>query len=690
MKPWVEKLLLAVSFILWIFCFWNFFAQRLPLFADAISYRDHILFYTDSLSKGVFPLWDPTWFYGAPNEFFLRRMGEVNPFFFLIILLKWAGVSSAAAYLVFIGLYYFLAALGVYLIARLLFTDRLVAFAAYILFLFSSWGSEIFYNYIIIIFVPIIWSFFFLLCFGRKPQRSSLLGLSLCLGLIATTYIPFFFVIILTVFTFFFIFFYPRSLADFFKKSLSFFAKHKFFSFICAAFLLISCIPGLAFYKESKSGGFVLPGRHFGNASASSAVTVGAQATESGDLVSHGYFDRLFDDQAHLDMGDIFIPYVFFLVLLISIPARINKLIYFLLFNILMLFLITITTASRINAFLYGHLFFLKFIRQIYYLFWLGILPMAILLSAAALKPLLEAISASSRKAAWLAVIITAHLAFAGFLLTRQGVLAGAWAAMALSLVFFIVYWRWGNRASRLALCLLLAAVFIQSAQVYAQMDKKLFAGLQEQFEYQKAHISQKPSKMELYYATHWFSALVDFMDPASLHTYLEHRFILYDNVFPYEENMPFFKTFDVTAAAGGNVAYLPKFESTAKDWQSKPGVLPEADIHPLKSGKLLLVHADANTWRLKARLPYRQFLVINDNYDTRWHATINGRPAHLYRANVAFKGLWLPAGQSDILLRFADPWNYVFRWALIVIFAAVFLSLLALLTREKPCLDGT
>ncbi len=85
-----------------------------------ISYADHIGFYTDNLSRGVFPLWDPTWFNGAPNDFFLRRIGDVNPLLFLIVFLKWFGVSSTTAYLVFLGLYYFLAGWAFYLIARFL------------------------------------------------------------------------------------------------------------------------------------------------------------------------------------------------------------------------------------------------------------------------------------------------------------------------------------------------------------------------------------------------------------------------------------------------------------------------------------------------------------------------------------------------------------------------------------------
>ena len=102
----------------------------------------------------------------------------------------------------------------------------------------------------------------------------------------------------------------------------------------------------------------------------------GLKNVASGDIISHGYFDRIFDDHAHMDMGDIYIPYVFFLILLCHLCARVNKLIFFLLFNILGLSLITITSAAGVHRFLYEHVIIFKFIRNIYYFFWLAMLPM--------------------------------------------------------------------------------------------------------------------------------------------------------------------------------------------------------------------------------------------------------------------------------------------------------------------------
>ena len=543
-----EFLLLIIPFILWILCFFNFFTGRLYLEQDAVSYADHFRFYTDNLSKGVFPLWDREWFSGAPYHFFLRRIGDVNPLLFSIIFLKWFGVSSATAYLIFTGMYYFLAGWAFYLIARFLLVDRFLAFTAYILFLFSSWGSELFYNYIIIIFVPIIWFFYFLLSFSRSARKGYFLGMCLCLGLVVTTYIPFYFLIILAIFLIFYVLFYKDGFFKFLKHSFAFFCRNKIFTSFCIIFILSSCIPALLFYKESKSGEFVLPGRHSGADASSSAVAVGLENVASGDIISHGYFDRVFDDQGQIDLGDIFIPYIFFLLLLSTVCARVNKLILFLFFNILALSLITITSAAGVHHFLYDHIVIFKFIRQIYYFFWLAMLPLLILLSVTAFKSLLTAINSSKNKTAWLVYIILSHLGFALFLFTCQGVLWGAWVAIFISLIYFLVYFYYETKISYFfGFILFLLAVFVQSMQVYGALDNKLFELQREIAQPKKVYENPKEDKLDVYYSSKWFAVLGNYISLQVLNGYRQYQFILYDNVIPYVENAEFFKTLEQT-----------------------------------------------------------------------------------------------------------------------------------------------
>ena len=125
--------------------------------------------------------------------------------------------------------------------------------------------------------------------------------------------------------------------------------------------------------------------------------------------------------------------------------------------------------------------------------------------------------------------------------------------------------------------------------------------------------------------------------------------------------------------------------ESGPGDWMSNPGANSLADFDPIASGKLSLIHSDENTLVLKTHLPTSQFLVIIDSYNSDWHAFINGHQARLFRANVAFKGLWIPSGDSNVVLRFSTPKRYFFHLSLIILFAGTFLYFLMLLRRKEP-----
>jgi len=61
----------------------------------------------------------------------------------------------------------------------------------------------------------------------------------------------------------------------------------------------------------------------------------------------------------------------------------------------------------------------------------------------------------------------------------------------------------------------------------------------------------------------------------------------------------------------------------------------------------------DVNTIKFETDFKRGKFLVYNDSFHSDWHARINGRKASLYRANLAFKGLVLPAGKNAVELAF-------------------------------------
>lgn len=58
----------------------------------------------------------------------------------------------------------------------------------------------------------------------------------------------------------------------------------------------------------------------------------------------------------------------------------------------------------------------------------------------------------------------------------------------------------------------------------------------------------------------------------------------------------------------------------------------------------------------IHASLPAAGFVVLADTDYPGWVASIDGAPVHLYRADSAFRAVWVPAGEHDIEYRFTMP----------------------------------
>jgi len=197
-------ILFFLSFFLWIFAFRGFLLNKLALVGDAQAYFEHFFFYLHNIGRGVFPLWEPSRSAGVPIEFFLRRIGEFNPFFLLILLLNKAGLSFMSSYLIFLAFYYFLGMTGFYFLAKRIFRQTPMAFAAYLLLMFSSLGTRLFDSFIVGIFVPGVWFFYFLTAFTENPRKHFMLGITFTLMIIVTTYVPFYFVTVFFDFSYVF------------------------------------------------------------------------------------------------------------------------------------------------------------------------------------------------------------------------------------------------------------------------------------------------------------------------------------------------------------------------------------------------------------------------------------------------------------------------------------------------------
>lgn len=72
--------------------------------------------------------------------------------------------------------------------------------------------------------------------------------------------------------------------------------------------------------------------------------------------------------------------------------------------------------------------------------------------------------------------------------------------------------------------------------------------------------------------------------------------------------------------------------------------------------GAVTAVRESANAISLRVSASGRAFLVLAVTRHRNWRATIDGRPATLLPANIAYQGLEIPPGSHDVTLSYSDP----------------------------------
>ncbi len=705
-----EFLFLVVApFLLWMVSFWDFISGKARIMADSWTYYNHIDRFTSNIISGVYPLWDPNWFNGAPNNFFLRRIGEFNPFYWIVAILKMLGVPSYPSYLVFLVFYYFLAVFAFWAIAKLFLRDRLACSGAFLLLLFSSWGGQLFHNYIILVLVPLLWFTYFLIAFFKEQKKHQFLGIFFSASLAMNTYIPFFFVTVVLVYIIFFIPFFWKDLGAFLGRTISFVAGNKIFVAGCVGLFLLACVPAVDFYNESKRGEFSMPGRHSGAAEAS-AVAVSADGIRSGDMLTLGFFDKVFSDHGSLVMADSYFPYIIFLIILITAINPVSRATLFLLANIFFLTMITISEASPVYQFLFDNVFFFRFMRMTATFYWIAILPLLIFFGMEQLRVFCREHRGKGDKRVLFFVVLV-HFVFGYWALTREGVGWSSWLSIGFSLAFFLglLFKRWD---SWVLFGLLLLAVVVQplhmartilrnssdsyKAPVLAQGPSvRTFHYLQPQVLVSKDKESGdeflQGLQKGLYYSARWYADVHTFVPANDREKFIAKKLYLIDNTRPFNQlSREFFTSLGAKWSAHENVALLFAPETRPEDFRSFRGASSTAQVITEAGPQVEVLSYDANTLRLKVNIDRSKFLLWTDNYHSGWHVFINGKEGKVLRADFAFKGVWLPEGESTVLFRFATPLRYAGAFVMMIIFAGALGVMVYWGRKEKFCLGGS
>ena len=110
-------------------------------------------------------------------------------------------------------------------------------------------------------------------------------------------------------------------------------------------------------------------------------------------------------------------------------------------------------------------------------------------------------------------------------------------------------------------------------------------------------------------------------------------------------------------------------------------------DLDPLSaaldgSERVEIIEYEDNRVTLVVSSPTDALLLLADAWHPAWRATVNGEPALIYRANLIFRAVPVPAGDSRVSFEFA-PGHW--RAALVIGIGLWFIMLVILFVSNRP-----
>ncbi|MCD4781242.1 MAG: hypothetical protein K8S27_11950 [Candidatus Omnitrophica bacterium] len=691
----------------------SFLLNKVSLQNDAVSYYDHIKYYVDHLMTGAYPSWDPHWNFGVPNEYFLRRFNGYNPVFLVIVFLRWLGLSHIKAYFFFLVVYFFLGAGGLYGIVKRLTRCSYSSFLAFCLFIFSSMSIKLFESYLILVSVPLLWFFFFLIGLSKEWSKKELLGLVFTMMLINSTYIPFFSFNIIATFSLCCILFYPKRFFRWLAQFGSFTCRHKWFVLLLTLILASSFLPGWFFYQETKQSEFTLPGRIMADEQRN-IFEIQREGVSRWGMVEHIVFSSFFKDYRLLRLNAFFVPLLGFIIMGLGFIVKTTKRLCFFVAWTIVLFL-SVSPQTSLYEFLYKHIFYYKLYRNLHFYLWFFVLPLGIVLASEIWCQFLT----QKNKGRAIQLLASCWIIFMVQFILRvltqssQLTLPSVITLLMSGLVFLMIIWRNVPSPGRsegvwafLVYGFILFASFYPSMETYTFLIQRTvkhplryrYDAYQTSFEYERDRNRQLTYVPEVSYVPYCsmkgVDAFIKHVDQILWRDYLKTKFIIYDQV----EGLPFnnssFRLLKRSLLQNRNIAYVTNLFADQKlkleNFIENAKFLPCADT-PLKIKDALpefqVTRYRADQILFKTNFDQQKFIVYTDAFHKKWQAYLDGKQISIFQSQMAFKGLMIPPGKHVITLRFLSFREYFFPVALYGLFFVTFIGVIAMHCADVKCL---
>ncbi|MBF0594199.1 MAG: hypothetical protein HQL22_04460 [Candidatus Omnitrophica bacterium] len=692
--------LFAVSFLLWFVCFPGFLIKGVTFISDASSYAFMTNYFSWNLSKGVYPQWLMEGAAGVPFEFFCRRLGSFNPIYVVLLFLK-NFLPYFQAYSLFLASYFLFGVIGFYRIGRLLLGSRLLAFTAAVFLMYSSWATRLFDSYIHLVFIPLIWSIYFFLVLGRRMSRNNLLALTLCLMILMSTYLPFYFMFILALLAGGCWVFYRQQWAISLRQAWAFFLVNRLLTGCCAVAILVCVVPGVLFLKDN-SQAVVMSERAAqvavqsadisGNKEKPIFLEVGKKTVNSWGIEEDLGFSMAFSDMRYFSFAVVYIPLLGVLFFVLGFFGRTSRL-GMMLISLIAFSLLFFSHRFFLHGLFYKYVFFFKYFRNLHFYLWFLIIPLFILLIAEQFGSLLHTVYADRRSRMIAAIsVILIHAGYYFFLLMSGHVIAGNVLVILTSGGFFLFLvlneLRLSDVRSFLAWGIVILT-FIQAYQVYGYLYKntgcqynqsartffsyaKNVTLLPTRFEIDKTMVRTDKSLGEVaatstYYDLAVHSSMIQMMEGKCLNRYELFPFVAYAAVEAQPVKLSDQRMKEIFDQIQGP-ALVGEILKDDVLYSLTGNKARETEIISRESGLITILGQDVNTLHLKTFFSAPMFLVVQRTYHADWQIRIDGRRTQPRRANLGYLGTWVPAGEHVLTMRFGTDLSYVMNYFILIL----------------------
>jgi hypothetical protein len=702
---------LFLSFLIWCFSFRDFLTGKVALSSDALAYYEHFKFFSDQLSRGVYPLWDPTVFCGIPFEFYARRIGSFNPMYSLILIFKEI-IPDLQAYLAFLATYFFIGMIGYFKLVSLVLGDKRFALLAYVLLMFSSLGTRLFDSYILLTFIPMVWFFYFLAAFSMQGKKHQFLGMLLTTMILFTTYLPFYFITVLISFILFYAVFYLKPFITQIMIWFRFIKQHKIFVLICVLFFAVSLLPGIELFKQAQNGEFVLAYRH-STLQTQNTIEVDPEWKKwSGmeDIAYSFYFSNL----KKFNFAIIYLPVFCYLIFMLGIIIKLNRKLLFLFCWGGFIFLLSSPNVTGTYNFLSSHFSYFKYFRNLHFFLWMVVIPVTTLFFSEQLRSFINFNPRNNLERTLLTVfILVVHCFGLWFFVTNGQNILSTYLVFGMSLLFFLLHFFGKINLKKTAFLMFIIMMNVsQSVEVFKYLGNNVPQGGYS-YRYQSddyLHPKMRSNKVsELFYPevkfsgpisyeylsesiknpekiyldAKWVSYLYKNLNKDIFEPYLTHGFLIYDRINWLGKEKVDLEKLGKSFLQYENLAHVSSSNPPTNLGETSGNLEPRYEIVSQESSNVKLVKFDVNSVQLSTDFSHPRFLVYNDSYYDGWQAFINGKKTDLYRTNVAFKGLWVPAGKNVVEFRFGYPWQYVLNYGLLMLFYGILIALIYLWIKD-------